>query len=364
MQSTAIKTSPRTADIGDYLKLFACTAVMLQTILNTTLTSIPKPPATIQVGIGMTYNLVKFTAPAFIFGILYTTLRTTAHPTPTYHQYLTTQWHALFVPTIWWTSIYLLVMPWVQQVTRYHSIGGFLWQFINGNAAPHLWYNTMMLQFIILMPLFWWLSRWCDTNTYRGFIVLLITTILYFGWLLLYDILVFHGPFMNTWYLLDRFFFSFIIYGVGGTLAWQYQHFLDKFGQRWWLLILVIAVASYYWINTELFQFTRPVSLTNAIYYKPSMAIYDIAIILLIATLGTYQLNRHLPVTRLVHYLATFAYKAFLSNVFWQQLLWLSFGKQLTAQHDVLGIITVYVGTWLLSFASAMTLHFLWRQMS
>ena len=34
--------------------------------------------------------------------------------------------------------------------------------------------------------------------------------ILYLGWLIFYDIEVFHGPHQNNWYLLDRVFISFI----------------------------------------------------------------------------------------------------------------------------------------------------------
>lgn len=88
-----------------------------------------------------------------------------------YNKYLRNNWSNLFVPTIWWTLIYLLGMPWEQQVNKYYNFPTFCWQFINGNAAPHLWYNTMMLQFIILMPLFWAISRYVGTNIKRGIII-------------------------------------------------------------------------------------------------------------------------------------------------------------------------------------------------
>ena len=155
------------ADIGDYLKVFACTAVMLQPILGLVLKL--HPSVEIQSLVGVFYNLVKYTAPAFIFGILYTTLRTNPNSNwQNYGSYLGKQWHALLVPTIWWTLIYLIGMPWVQQREHFHNFKSFLWQFVNGNAAPHLWYNTMMLQFIILMPLFWQLGRFVNNNPRRG----------------------------------------------------------------------------------------------------------------------------------------------------------------------------------------------------
>ncbi|MEE8825422.1 acyltransferase family protein [Lentilactobacillus sunkii] len=351
--------SPTTPDIGDYLKIIACTTVMLQTILGLALMTHPSP--TIQTGIGITYNLIKFTAPAFITGILYTTIRVTGETDLSYHAYLGQMWHTLFLPTILWTTIYLVLMPWVQQVSHYNTPAQFAWQFVNGNAAPHLWYNSMMLQFIFLMPLFWRLAAWCKNRSSRGFIALSTTVVIYFGWLAFYDVQVFHGPHMHDWYLLDRLFVSFLIYGVIGVLAWQYRRFTSQLLRKWWPLILLIAVSSLIWVNLELFQYKLPVHLTNAPYYKPSMAIYDLAIIMLIAALAVYQLGHNRQITETIHIMANYAYPAFLSNVFWDQLLWLSFGRNLTSSHPITGIITVYIGTWILSFASAISIHHVWK---
>lgn len=96
-------------DIGDYLKLVSCCAVMLQTILAFALTE--HPSETHQFDIGIIYNLIKFTAPAFIFAILFTTSRLTMTPQITYGTYLKQQWHATFAPTILWTGVYLIVTP-------------------------------------------------------------------------------------------------------------------------------------------------------------------------------------------------------------------------------------------------------------
>lgn len=348
------------ADIGDYLKLCACTAVMLQPILSLALTA--HPAAGSQFGIGLIYNLVKFTAPAFIFGILYTTTRTTLNAQLTYGSYLNKQWHALFIPTIWWTFAYLLLMPNVQQVNQFHDLPSFLWHFINGNAAPHLWYNTMMLQFIILMPLFWAIGHWCGTNKKRGWITLGGTLLITAAWLLFYDTAIFQGPHAQSWYLFDRLFISFFIYGVGGVLAWQYRASFNRMLQKFWPILVVIFLASFYWTNYELHQFGTPVDLANAPYYKPSMTIYDLAVIGLIAALALFQIQRKLPFTAFVHKFAGFAYKAYLSNVFWSQLIWHLFGQQLTGQSVLLGVILTYACTWCLSFASAFGLHALWQK--
>ena len=65
--------SYKIADIGDYLKVFACTAVMAQPIMAMIMNV--EQPNHVQDIFGVLYNLVKYTAPAFIFGILYTTIR-------------------------------------------------------------------------------------------------------------------------------------------------------------------------------------------------------------------------------------------------------------------------------------------------
>ncbi len=131
--------SPSLPDIGDYLKIFACTAVMLQTILSLALQT--NPNVKVQIGIGIIYNLIKFTAPAFITGILYTTIRVTGQSGLTYPSYLRQMWHSLFLPTIIWTAIYLFTMPWVQQVQRFHTLGGFGWQLLT--AMPLRIFGTI-----------------------------------------------------------------------------------------------------------------------------------------------------------------------------------------------------------------------------
>lgn len=347
------------ADIGDYLKLGACTAVMSQPILSYALTT--HPSAGVQLGIGILYNLVKYTAPAFIFGILYTTTRTTINNRNlTYHQYLKNTWHALFIPTIWWTLIYLLVMPQMQQVNHYHNLGTFLWQFINGNAAPHLWYNTMMLQFIILMPLFWTIGRWCGQKPKRGILTAGSTVMIAGLWLWFYDTQVFNGPHATDWYLFDRLFISFLLYGIFGMLAWQYRQVFNRFITKSWPAIVVVFVVTLWWTNHELFNYGFPIKLSNAPYYKPSMTIYDLAVIGLFAALCLHQVKSNCPFTNFVHQFAGSAYKAYLSNVFWSECLWLLFGKTLTTVSPLMGILVVYMLTWCLSFGSAFGIHAIW----
>ena len=351
------------ADIGDYLKVFACTAVMSQPIMSLII-NLPQSQQT-QVGFGILYNLVKYTAPAFIFGILYTTIRTSdLNGHFSYFKHLQKNWSNLFVPTIWWTLIYLLGMPWLQQGNKFNSFGTFCWQFINGNAAPHLWYNTMMLQFIILMTFFWLISRYVRNNIKRGFAVAIVTLILYLSWLAFYDYYVFHGVHQNDWYLLDRVFISFFIYAVFGGLAWQFRSYFNEFITKFWWLIVVIFILCFIWTNYELSQFGYPLNFYNAPYYNPSMTFYCLAVICLIAAFCLYQVRkRQINSLKIFHFLAIYAYRAYLANVFWNQLIWHGLNMQYHAKfHPFLTLFGCWLLTWILSFSSAYLLHMWWTK--
>ena len=303
-------------DVGDYMKTFACTAVMMQSVLGLAFKT--NPSNIQQTGIGIVYNLVKFTAPAFIFGILYTTIRTTdGSSLKNYPNYIKKQWHAQFIPTIWWTLAYLLIFPNVQQISRYFNLKSFLWQFINGNAAPHLWYNTMMLQFIILMPIFWTIANFVGNSSKKAWQIGIITFVFYFIWIYFYDLEVFHGVHMKNWYLLDRIFISFIIYGVLGILTWKFHFQIKKFLQKTIYIYFIAFLLIFIWTNWELTSFGYPVKLTNAPYYKPSMSFYSLTIITLIAILAFRQIRLKSFALKIFHFLATYAYRAYLSNYFW-----------------------------------------------
>ena len=341
------------ADIGDYLKVFACTAVIGQPILSLI---IQGQPPHIQTNLGSIYNLIKYTAPAFIFGILYTNIR--QHSIMGYFDsraYYRNICQSLMVPSIIWTFIYLLAMPNLQQGRPYHTGAQFWWQFINGNAAPHLWYNTMMMQFAVLMPLFWVLHRWLGHTTWKGWVTLVVTICFYFAWLAFYDTFVFHGPDQQKWYLLDRLFISFLIYAVCGVLAWNYRRSFNHWLLKYWPLLLGLFAIMFVQTNHELRYFGWPVRLNNAIYYKPSMTIYSLMVIGLVATLSlNNQFHRFYTVQKLFHNLADFAYRAYLGNVFWERLVWQYGGFHNRAiSHPYQTLILLWISTWLLSFLCA-----------
>lgn len=347
------------ADIGDFAKMFAVTAVMIQSVISFLLST--RPAVGQQFFLGGLYEAVKFSAPAFIFGILFSTIRT--HPQATwrtYPRFILNRWHLLFIPSIWWTSIYLLLLPQLQQGHHYHNLREFCWQFLVGNAAPHLWYNVMMLQFIILMPFFWLLANWVGTNHRRAITVFTITLVFEICWHLLYKSQVFHGPQRLHWYLIDRFFVSFLAFAVAGTLLWQLHRPLTTFLKRHWFSQIIIWLGLFYFVTLNFFDYGTPVRLTNAPYYLPSMLFYNFSTIGLIVTLACYlQLHRNqwLP---FVHWVALYAHRAYLSHVFWLYLIW-----KLTAPFNISLIVRLpllIITTLFLAFASAVSFHLAWTK--
>ena len=345
------------ADVGDFAKMFAVTTVMIQSVISFLMGS--QPAIGQQFFLGGFYELAKFSAPAFIFGILFSTIRT--HPAASWHDYpgfMHNRWHVLFVPSILWTAIYLLAMPQLQQHDHYHNWAGFAWQFVNGNAAPHLWYNVMMLQFIIIMPLFWTLARWIDHRLKRGLVSFAIALIFELCWHLVYALQVFHGPEVHRWYMLDRVFPSFLVFAVAGTVLWQCYLPLTRLLKRHWLSQIFLWLALFYYVTLSFFNYGTPVQLTNAPYYLPSMIFYNLATIGLIATFALYMQkyrNQWLP---LVHWIALYAHRAYLSHVFWLYWCW----RLLTPLHWPLMLtfpllIMLTVG---LAFLSAFSFHLVW----
>lgn len=350
------------ADIGDFEKMLAVTTVMIQSVITFLMNS--KPGVGQQFFLGGIYEAVKFSASAFIFGILYSTIRTHPHATlRDYPSFMRNRWHILFIPSIWWTLIYLFFLPQLQQHGHYHNWQEFCWQFITGNAAPHLWYNIMMLQFIILMPLFWWLARFVHQRPHRAWDSFIIILVIELGWHYLYELQVFHSPQAESWYLIDRFFLSFLIFGVTGTIFWQFHEKLTPLLMKHWLTQVIIWLILFYFVTVNFFSYGYPVKLSNAPYYLPSMIFYNLSTIFLIATFALYMQhfrNQWLP---FVHWVALYAHRAYLSHVFWLYWCWL--GINHFAPHLGIGIKFPLLAllTITLAFSCAYSAHLIWAKM-
>ncbi|KRO03465.1 integral membrane protein [Levilactobacillus paucivorans] len=334
-------------DAGDYLKVAACTAVMGQSVLSLALTVEPTLKAqAVMAGI---YLAVKFTAPAFIWGILFTTSRTT-NPAPSYGSYLKRQTPTLFLPTVIWTTLYLWLMPSLQQHRTAHNWGSLLWQGVGGNAAPHLWYNTMMLQFILLMPIFWWLRDRVNRPQVAK----------HWGWgigglyvlaMIGFTQRVYPTAHFVRWYLLDRFFLGFLLYAVLGVLCWRYWSVWQRWLSRFWGVLVLVACVAWVGQNWTLRQWGTAVDFGHTSYYLPATVVFDLSVIGLVLAFAGYQIRRRARSLGVIHGLAQLAYPSYLANVFWLQIIWRGGGATLTRAHLGLGILVCYGLTWIISFS-------------
>lgn len=349
------------ADIGDYLKVIANGCVMLQPIIVLIL-ALPLDYSQ-QLFLASLYNLVKFTSPAFIFGIVFTIIRQNAqHERLPLKPYFAAQWKNNFFPTFLWTSIYLVLMPNLQQHGHFHNLPSFIWQFFSGNAAPHLWYSVMMLQFLLIMPLIKQICHWVKHDYYRLTAVVIISALIYFTWLIFYDHYVLNT---NHWYLLDRLFISFLIFGIYGGLSWNFHHEIQNFLFHFWWVIVAAYLAAYLWTRYLFLSSSKITNLTNDSYYIPSMAIYALAVIFLIYLIciaqKVFNMNRSL---KTIHFLAFYAYRAFLANVFWDRILWQHCHFDKLIQNNLyLGIFIFWFCTWALSYTCVYLLHQVWLLM-
>ena len=343
------------ADVGDFEKVMAVTTVMTQSVISWLMGSSPQVGQ--QFFLGGIYEVIKFSAPAFIFGILFSTVRT--HPAARlrdYPAFMRNRWHVLLIPSILWTGIYLIGFPQLQQHGHYHDWASFIWQFINGNAAPHLWYNVMMLQFIIIMPLFWWLARTVAGRPRLSIATFLLILLFELGWHLTYEMQVFHGPQAQHWYLLDRVLPSFLIFGISGTLFWTNYRRVSSWLLRHWLCQLIVWLLLLYIVTINFFSYGYPVYLTNAPYYLPSMIFYNLSTIGLVATLLLHfrqTQNQWLPI---IHWIALYAHRSYLGHVFWLYWCW----RLLPRLPLIVGFPLLVLLTITISFAFSYCAHIIW----
>ena len=313
------------------------------------------------------YNLVKFTSPAFIFGIVFTVIRKNDQQAKLpLKSYFSDQWDNNFFPTFAWTLFYLIAMPNLQQHGHFHNIATFIWQFFSDNATPHLWYSVMMLQFLLIMPGIKSVCNWVQHSYRRLLIAVISSGIIYFAWLIFYDHFILNGPEATHWYLLDRIFISFLIFGLYGGLSWNFHHEIQTFLFTYWWLIVGFYLLTYFRTRDLFLATFKLTDLTNDSYYLPSMAIYALAVILLIYLIciaqKVFNMNYWL---KSIHFLAFYAYLAFLANVFWDRIFWQYFNfKQLALQNIYLAVLLLWICTWCASYLSVYVVHHLWLKIN
>ncbi len=343
-------------NISDFQKVFAVTAVMMQTILTFALSSTQDEKT--AAFIGTFYVLVKFTAPLFIFAIVYNMVKTSQHLS--YLEFLKEKFFELVVPYVLWTTAYLWLFPAVQQGKPYTDTATFLLKYVTGDAAPHLWYTIMMLQIQLLMPFFVWLGYKVLTKKKAVWPVLIVATALYVVWYVFYDRQVFEGPHHESWYLLDRFVFSFVIYGIYGEAALIYHETVYRFLYKIRYAFLPVGLALGLLSANHLLHYAGDLSFAHAPYLNTLQSLYSLVLIFAVFMFGSTMIKNNAPQLGTFKWLSTYAYRTYLANVFVFQALLLGFKDLLLQLPMGIMIIVAYLATASCGFLTSYVLHVLW----
>ncbi|KAF1297811.1 hypothetical protein BAU15_07860 [Enterococcus sp. JM4C] len=343
-------------NVSDFQKVFAVTAVMMQTILTFALSNTHNE--TTATFIGAFYVIMKYTAPMFIFAIVYNMVKTSQHLT--YIEFLKEKFFELVVPYLLWTSVYLFVFPAVQQKVPYTDTASFLLKYVTGDGAPHLWYTVMMLQIQLLMPFFVWLGYKVFNKKKQVLPVLFLATVLYVVWYLFYQNQVFAGVHNEDWYLLDRLVLSFLIYGIYGAAAFRYHEELYTVLNKIRFALIPVGIAITMFAIKAILAAPGEVSFGNAPYLNTIQSLYSLLIVLAVFLFASKMILKNSFCLPAFKWLSTYAYRTYLANVFVFQTLLLVFKDTWLKLPTGAMIIFAYLLTATCAFFLSFILHIVW----
>ena len=123
-------------------------------------------------------------------------------------------------------------------------------------------------------------------------------------------------PYAETslWYLIDRSGLSYLIYGIFGVIAAKYQgnfYFLEKDESG-----AISVVSFYFWqaVQGNLFDGTQ-MTPNDLPYLDPLQSAYSLLIIGLVL-FGNTRNSQKIRLLPMVKWIATYAYRSYLANVF------------------------------------------------
>lgn len=338
---------------SDVLKVFAVTAVTMQSVLGFVLKTTTN--VTSMASLALFYNMMKYTAPMFIFAIMYGMVKSNEHTRVSkfYHE----KFFELVVPYILWAAAYVIIFPDVQIGIHADSVGSYIMKLIDGDIAPHLWYTVMMLQFQILMPITIFMAYKFLNKASRVIPCIIGSAAIFAVWIWFYQTYVFHAEYAVSLRYLDRVFVSYFFYAVLGSIAWVYKKHFDNVISKIRFVLIPAALLLIVWATKEIFSYGfKEVSFGNIPYLKASITLYSLVAILLVYIFGRHLImknSRSLPIFK---WLSTYAYRAYLANVFLLQIM-IRLTKNIVPHlPTVVSLVLVYLLTMSCSFLVAYAL--------
>lgn len=210
------------------------------------------------------------------------------------------------------------------------------------------------------MPFFVWLEYKVLTNKKMVWPVLIIATAIYVAWYLFYDMQVFTGPHHDSWYLLDRFVVSFMIYGIYGEAALMYHETVYKWLYKVRYALLPVGIALALVSADHLLHFAGDLTFAHAPYLNTLQSLYSLVVIMGVFMFASTMIKNNSPKLPQFKWLSTYAYRTYLANVFVFQVLLLCFKDFLLQLPSGIMIIVAYLATASCAFLLSYVLHVIW----
>ncbi|MEK4007640.1 acyltransferase family protein [Paenibacillus sp. FSL H3-0333] len=332
---------------SDILKVFAVSGAILQSVLGMFLKHAHSHSD--MALLAVIYTMVKYTAPVFIFAIVYGMVKGNQHTKPGH--FYKEKFNELVIPYFLWATASLIFIPGVQVNRHATSFWTLIESYVVGNASPQYWYTVMMLQFQMLMPVLIYICYKFLSKPSRVIPLLAVSFIIFGAWLWMYDTYVFHGAYATSLRYLDRVFVSYFIYALLGGIAWVHKEQFDGILRRFQFILIPVMLLLLIWTNREFFSFGfEDMSFGNLIYLKPSMTLYSLVVIALIHMLAGHLIHKNSRALPFYKWLSTYAYRAFTANVFILYFVLKLFGGLVDQLPFFVALVLVYLTTISCSF--------------
>lgn len=330
----------------DVMKVCAVLTVIFQSILSLMI-KMPLNPCQ-KTEIGILYDLVRFSASVFIFAICFDLAKL---KNVKYSKYIYDKFKEILIPYFFWSTIYILTI----NFSSYKSISDIVQAYIFGTASAHLWYTVMMFQFHLLIIPILFLAKKVEKNKNISITVLCISTALYLFFLFIYDKYVFSQPNKYIGYM-DRTFIMYSIFCVLAVIASVNYNVWKKFIHKIRFFIIPLFFTVHIITDNELLS-SHNIDLKNATSLKPSMFAYNIVAILLIFAFALILIKHKSNILFPIKWLSTYAFRAYLSNVFCLNIIIKVLGRSLKIIPLNAALPLIWIATVSFSFAIVYLIH-------
>lgn len=264
-----------------------------------------------KVIVAASFEPLRFAVPLFVM-LFGAALFYVYREPPRYVPYLVKRARQLVIPYAIWTAVYL----WYAE--KPVTLRGVARGMVYGDASYHLWYVTMILQFVVLVPLFFAARnglRRCCTNRRR---MMAASVVLLGAWLVLLALRPGDGwahQILVTWR--TRGFLLWTGYFALGALCGFSPEAFAKWARRLIVpagMISVGAVGYAIWLSVRTVYQDGAVNFNCVSYFSPGYALLTMVTILFLYGVAEW-LTRWRTVQRVCGFVGRHSYEAYLAHV-------------------------------------------------